>query len=98
MMIAASVFQDDLFLSPLQTGAGTEDFYREYDLTVGGEVNIWGRRVIITDCDEFTKHYYRSKYGIGQSSQRAPVGSVGVVYSLISCFLLHYLILTTWGQ
>lgn len=52
----------------LQTGAVHEDFYKDYDLTVGGEVNVWGRRVIITDCDDFTKEYYRSKYGIGNTT------------------------------
>uniref|UniRef100_A0A672ICX8 EF-hand domain (C-terminal) containing 2 n=1 Tax=Salarias fasciatus TaxID=181472 RepID=A0A672ICX8_SALFA len=41
-----------------------DDFYQDCDLTVGGELNVWGRRVILTDCDDFTKHYYRSKYGI----------------------------------
>uniref|UniRef100_A0A3Q1J112 EF-hand domain-containing family member C2 n=1 Tax=Anabas testudineus TaxID=64144 RepID=A0A3Q1J112_ANATE len=51
-------------LDSLKTGAVHEDFYKDYDLTVGGEVNVWGRRVIITDCDDFTKEYYRSKYGI----------------------------------
>lgn len=52
-------------LSLLQTGAVHEEFYQDCDLTVGGEVNVWGRRVIIADCDDFTKDYYRSKYGIG---------------------------------
>ncbi|KAE8299783.1 EF-hand domain-containing family member C2 [Larimichthys crocea] len=51
-------------LDSLKTGAVHEDFYKDCDLTVGGEVNVWGRRVIITDCDDFTKDYYRSKYGI----------------------------------
>lgn len=49
----------------LQTGAVQEDFYKDCDLIIGGEVNVWGRRVILTDCDDFTKHYYRTKYGIG---------------------------------
>ncbi|XP_028991577.1 EF-hand domain-containing family member C2 [Betta splendens] len=51
-------------LDSLKTGAVHEDFYKDDDLTVGGEVNVWGRRVILTDCDDFTKEYYRSKYGI----------------------------------
>lgn len=51
-------------LSVLQTGAVHEEFYKDCDLTVGGEVNVWGRRVIIADCDDFTKDYYRSRYGI----------------------------------
>nr|XP_020442634.1 EF-hand domain-containing family member C2 [Monopterus albus] len=47
-----------------KTGAVHEDFYKDCDLTIGGEVNVWGRTVILTDCDDFTKDYYRSKYGI----------------------------------
>ncbi|XP_056144939.1 EF-hand domain-containing family member C2 [Lampris incognitus] len=47
-----------------KTGAVREEFYRDGDLAVGGEVNVWGRTVLICDCDDFTKEYYRSKYGI----------------------------------
>ncbi|KAK5607935.1 EF-hand domain-containing member C2, partial [Crenichthys baileyi] len=63
--VVASKNQGQRFiLDSLNTGAVSEEFYRDSDLTVGEEVNIWGRRVVITDCDEFTKEYYRSKYGI----------------------------------
>uniref|UniRef100_A0A3P8ULF5 EF-hand domain-containing family member C2 n=1 Tax=Cynoglossus semilaevis TaxID=244447 RepID=A0A3P8ULF5_CYNSE len=47
-----------------KTGAVHEEFYQDRDLTVGGDVNVFGRRMIIVDCDQFTKDYYRSKYGI----------------------------------
>ncbi|KAK5860609.1 hypothetical protein PBY51_022072 [Eleginops maclovinus] len=51
-------------LDSLKTGAVQEDFCKDSDLRVGGELNLWGRRVIITDCDDYTKEHYRSKYGI----------------------------------
>ncbi|XP_029314797.1 EF-hand domain-containing family member C2 [Cottoperca gobio] len=51
-------------LDSLNTGAVHDEFYMDSDLTVGVEVNVWGRTVILTDCDDFTKDYYRSKYGI----------------------------------
>uniref|UniRef100_A0A665UB15 EF-hand domain-containing family member C2 n=1 Tax=Echeneis naucrates TaxID=173247 RepID=A0A665UB15_ECHNA len=51
-------------LDSLKTGAVQEEFYKDCDLIVGGEVNVLGRRVILADCDNFTKDYYRSKYGI----------------------------------
>ncbi|TRY94015.1 hypothetical protein DNTS_029585 [Danionella cerebrum] len=51
-------------LDSLKTGAVEEEFYKDCDLTVGGIINIWGRRVLICDCDNFTKEFYRSKYGI----------------------------------
>lgn len=40
--------------------------YRPSDLTVGVPINVYGRLVILTDCDLYTKEYYRSKYGIGK--------------------------------
>uniref|UniRef100_A0A3Q3FMN1 EF-hand domain (C-terminal) containing 2 n=1 Tax=Kryptolebias marmoratus TaxID=37003 RepID=A0A3Q3FMN1_KRYMA len=51
-------------LDNLRTGASSEEFYKDSDLLVGGELNVWGRRMIITDCDEFTKLYYHTTYGI----------------------------------
>ncbi|KAJ0070118.1 hypothetical protein NL108_002431, partial [Boleophthalmus pectinirostris] len=51
-------------LDSLKTGAIKEEFYKDCDLTIGTELNVWGRKVVITDCDEFTKKYYRCKYGI----------------------------------
>ncbi|XP_016429441.1 EF-hand domain-containing family member C2-like [Sinocyclocheilus rhinocerous] len=51
-------------LDSLKTGAVEEEFYKDCDLTIGGVINVWGRRLIICDCDNFTKEYYRSKYGI----------------------------------
>lgn len=53
-------------LTVLQTGSVQEEFYKDSDLALGTEVNVWGRRVLLTDCDNFTKEYYRSKYGIGK--------------------------------
>ncbi|XP_061580290.1 EF-hand domain-containing family member C2 [Cololabis saira] len=47
-----------------KTGTISEEFYKDCDLAVGGEVNVWGRRVVLADCDDFTKQHYRSKYGI----------------------------------
>ncbi|KAJ8680578.1 hypothetical protein QAD02_016365 [Eretmocerus hayati] len=40
------------------------DCYRDCDLTIGAQLNIFGRKVIITDLDPFTKEYYRKKYGL----------------------------------
>uniref|UniRef100_A0A3B1KBS9 EF-hand domain-containing family member C2 n=1 Tax=Astyanax mexicanus TaxID=7994 RepID=A0A3B1KBS9_ASTMX len=51
-------------LDRLNTGAVEEEFYKDSDLTIGGVINVWGRSVLICDCDNFTKEYYRSKYGI----------------------------------
>lgn len=50
----------------MQTGAVANEHYHDSDLTIGGVVNVWGRWLLLCDCDEFTKEYYRSKYGIGE--------------------------------
>ncbi|KAM9709843.1 EF-hand domain-containing family member C2 [Menidia menidia] len=64
-----NVFSSDsqekrFILDSLKTGAINEEFYKDTDLLVGRDVNVWGRKLLITDCDEFTKKYYSSKYGI----------------------------------
>lgn len=58
-----------LLFSLPQTGAVQDDFYKDCDLTLGAEVSVFGRRVLISDCDDFTKDYYRTKYGIGKCHQ-----------------------------
>ncbi|XP_075376212.1 EF-hand domain-containing family member C2 isoform X3 [Mycteria americana] len=47
-----------------KTGAVHQEFYRDSDLKIGAIINVWGRKVMLCDCDEFTKEYYRTKYGI----------------------------------
>ena len=33
---------------------------------IGSEINVWGRNMIVCDCDDFTKDFYQAKYGIGK--------------------------------
>ncbi|NXL90127.1 EFHC2 protein, partial [Alectura lathami] len=47
-----------------KTGAVHQEFYRDSDLKIGTVINVWGRKIKLCDCDEFTKDYYRTKYGI----------------------------------
>ena len=50
----------------VQIGAVNQEFYKDSDLKIGAYVNVWGRSFLLCDCDEFTKEYYRVKYGISQ--------------------------------
>ncbi|XP_065533163.1 EF-hand domain-containing family member C2 isoform X2 [Lathamus discolor] len=47
-----------------KTGAVHQEFYKDSDLKIGAVINVWGRKIILCDCDEFTKEYYRTKHGI----------------------------------
>jgi len=49
-------------------GALHRDFYKDEDLRIGSILNIYNRRFVIYDCDDFTKEYYRVKYGISEFS------------------------------
>jgi len=53
-------------LDSLKTGAVHQDFYKDNDLAIGSVLNVWGRRFKIVDCDDFTKEYYKTKYGINE--------------------------------
>ena len=35
------------------------DYYKENDLMIGAQMDVFGRKVVITDLDEFTKDHYR---------------------------------------
>lgn len=66
-------------LDSLKTGASPTEFYKDSDLTLGAVLNVWGRKFLIVDCDDFTKEYYRTKYGLDdfariQYKQDAPSG------------------------
>ncbi|XP_027731392.1 EF-hand domain-containing family member C2 isoform X2 [Vombatus ursinus] len=52
-------------LDNCKTGALKQEFYKAEDLKIGAIINIWGRKVLLCDCDEFTKQYYKTKYGVG---------------------------------
>lgn len=47
-----------------KTGAVHREFYKDCDLRIGSVINAWGRKILLCDCDEFTKEYYKTKYGI----------------------------------
>eukprot|EP00745_Piridium_sociabile_P001304 TRINITY_DN107989_c0_g1_i1.p1 TRINITY_DN107989_c0_g1~~TRINITY_DN107989_c0_g1_i1.p1 ORF type:complete len:748 (+),score=228.62 TRINITY_DN107989_c0_g1_i1:111-2354(+) len=55
-------------LDSLKSGAVQPEFYKDSDLTIGTCLNVWGRKFVLCDCDDFTKEYYRTKYGMTEFS------------------------------
>ncbi|KAM8752871.1 EF-hand domain-containing family member C2 [Rhynchonycteris naso] len=51
-----------------KVGKLEQEFYKDSDLSIGTTINVWGRKVLLCDCDEFTKTYYKTKYGIENST------------------------------
>lgn len=48
----------------LNVGEKIVEYYTDKDLTIGSIVNLFGREVHLIDCDDFTREYYRTKYGL----------------------------------
>lgn len=51
-------------LDNIQGGAGSGDHYTDRDYEIGAEINVYGRKMLLCDCDEFTKKYYKEKHGV----------------------------------
>eukprot|EP01018_Ginkgo_biloba_P008716 Gb_07640 [translate_table: standard] len=39
-------------------------YYKDTDLLVGSYVRVYNRDLLLHDCDEFTRNYYKTKYGV----------------------------------
>lgn len=48
-----------MMIDALNTGKIDKVYYKDNELSIGAKMNIFGRIVIITDMDAFTKEYYR---------------------------------------
>ncbi|KAM8721070.1 hypothetical protein ACLKA7_007016 [Drosophila subpalustris] len=53
-------------VDPLNLGNKEILYYSQRDLQIGSVINVYGRAVVITDMDPFTRQYYRDHYGIEQ--------------------------------
>jgi len=48
-----------------------EEYYTPQDLSVGAEINVYGREIIIVDADPATKEWYRTNLGINMPNNSA---------------------------
>lgn len=51
-------------LDSLRLGAPDTGNYTAEDFVLGGTVQLFGRPLLLCDCDEFTKKFYETKYGV----------------------------------
>jgi len=58
-------------LDSLKTGAVIDEYYTDADLQIGTQLNVFGRLIEITDADDFTKDFYKSKYGVQHFNVKA---------------------------
>ncbi|KAI4488135.1 hypothetical protein M0804_004983 [Polistes exclamans] len=56
--------QSYTMIDALNTGLTKKEYYKDNELSIGAIMNVFGRTVVITDMDTFTKEYYRTKYGL----------------------------------
>ena len=63
-------------------GRKKTDFYNDCDLSVGSVINIFNRKFVLYNCDEFTKEYYRVKYGISKYHASCSVDAVESIWAM----------------
>jgi DUF1126 PH-like domain len=56
-------------------GATSTEYYRWQDLAVGGTVLIFGREMLLTDADDFTRAFYREHGAASADAAPIPVRS-----------------------
>eukprot|EP00286_Rhodomonas_abbreviata_P009235 CAMPEP_0181324586 /NCGR_PEP_ID=MMETSP1101-20121128/20444_1 /TAXON_ID=46948 /ORGANISM="Rhodomonas abbreviata, Strain Caron Lab Isolate" /LENGTH=645 /DNA_ID=CAMNT_0023432783 /DNA_START=141 /DNA_END=2078 /DNA_ORIENTATION=+ len=47
-------------------------YIRDMDLQVGETIEVYGRKIMLYGCDEFTRHFFRSAYGVEQPEDCPP--------------------------
>lgn len=82
--VLGSSLQTGRYISdPLNCGKSNTEYYNPKDLAIGASLDVYGRKVVLTDCDPFTKEFYRAKYGMGKLSI-----AIVFIYILLIFFIL----------
>lgn len=52
--------------------------YMPDDFMVGDSINVWGRKIVVYDCDDFTRKFYKDFSGIDQAESRIDVSEQNI--------------------
>lgn len=60
------------------------EYYSDKDLSIGSVVNVFGRSMHLIDCDQFTREYYRTTYGLEDFTPLPkPLRSLGTAAAVV---------------
>lgn len=82
---------------PLDVGAKRINYYTDKDLTIGAVINLFGREVRLIDCDEYTREYYRIKYGLDDFTPIVKPASTGNVCVSSNVYDRKLPVFNGWG-
>lgn len=57
-----------------------EELYLPEDFLLGQSINVWGRDVVLYDCDDFTRDFYKGFMGIDQFENKLDVSEKPIVH------------------
>lgn len=57
-------------LSEIDKDTSDNAFYSDADLRIGSSVRTYGKELVLTSCDDFTKRYYKKVYGLTDDDMR----------------------------